>query len=356
MASHSLRPRTRLVALDTEPFVAAHFNYTYGALGRILALAEEDRLRLLLTDVVLRELQANIATMVDQARGAHKRFRHDNGILSGLDDTRHLVAEFDVGKVKAQLIAGLESALRRAKATILATDHITVATILEWYFAERPPFGAGRHKYEFPDAISIQRLRELCGQEQEVIYVVSNDDGWMSACGTDVARLRGCRSLQELLNLIALEDEERATFVIGIVEQQQESIAKRTGLAFEHLSFVLADQNGDVQDVSVRHVVVGPFEILEIKDTFANVEILAKVEFMADVSYRVAGPGNDSHDLRPEAATMIHRRVENETDVSVSLQLAFASTLDPASVRIVNVTVMQEDVEVRADANVRGGH
>lgn len=63
---------------------------------------------------------------------------------------------------------------------------VSTATIYDSYFAGEPPFGTGRKKDEFPDALALHALERTAAQEGIWILVVSSDGDWRAYCEQSV--------------------------------------------------------------------------------------------------------------------------------------------------------------------------
>ena len=62
------------------------------------------------------------------------------------------------------------------------TALVDIATIYDGYFAGEPPFGSGRKKDEFPDALALNALERIATDRGTGILVVSKDGDWKAYC------------------------------------------------------------------------------------------------------------------------------------------------------------------------------
>jgi hypothetical protein len=79
---------------------------------------------------------------------------------------------------------------------------VPTETIYTAYFEERPPFGSGGKKNEFPDALALNALELEAVDKNISILVVSKDKDWRSFCESSV-RLYYLSELETALDLIA---------------------------------------------------------------------------------------------------------------------------------------------------------
>ena len=82
---------------------------------------------------------------------------------------------------------------------VVEADQIDAEDLLSLYFDKRPPFGEGKKKSEFPDAISILSLKSHL-QNDEKIYIVS-DDGDLKALCAEEPNFISVESLDKLLDI-----------------------------------------------------------------------------------------------------------------------------------------------------------
>lgn len=63
-------------------------------------------------------------------------------------------------------------------------DHslVDTSTLFDAYFAGQPPFGTGRKKDEFPDALALNALERAAVERGTGILVVSKDGDWRAYC------------------------------------------------------------------------------------------------------------------------------------------------------------------------------
>ena len=68
------RLKTRSVFLDTNIFVRDVFRFREKPLSILSEHAAQNHIRLILTDIIVKEVKANICEWIEQAIAAHKKF------------------------------------------------------------------------------------------------------------------------------------------------------------------------------------------------------------------------------------------------------------------------------------------
>lgn len=67
---------------------------------------------------------------------------------------------------------------KQTKAMHLPAKGLDVAAVLDDYFEQKPPFGEGKKKSEFPDAFTAQLLINWRAGRSRKVIVVSGDRDW----------------------------------------------------------------------------------------------------------------------------------------------------------------------------------
>ncbi|MCD2185217.1 PIN domain-containing protein [Rhizobium sp. GN54] len=155
--------------------------------AKLLGLYELEAhdIQVLMPDVVLRELRAH---MTDDLEKTHERLMNAlKNHSKRWEPNREAIEAFRktlVPKDRAQQIVSerLAMFLRGTGAIVLMSEKLSSPEkILDLYFGQRPPFGLGKNKSEFPDAFalcSIESWSAECGG----VIVVSNDTAWREFC------------------------------------------------------------------------------------------------------------------------------------------------------------------------------
>ena len=149
---------------------------------------------------------------------------------------------------------------------------VSTATIYDAYFTGQPPFGSGRKKDEFPDALALNALEQTAEQEGTSILVVSSDGDWHAYC-------------QQSQRLFLVPQIERALALItnapiGLKSEIRAWLAQG-GLGNEEAKLLVAD-----------HVERFEFSV-NAHPTHGDVEIYA----MAGELEEVAWPNEDDIDI-----------------------------------------------------------
>src|SRR6202011_164673 len=76
----------------------------------------------------------------------------------------------------------VEEQLKQAKVEIICGSSIATGPIFDAYFAQKPPFGTGEKRKEFPDAFALAALEACCEENVEEFHVITTDGTVWVAC------------------------------------------------------------------------------------------------------------------------------------------------------------------------------
>lgn len=200
---------TRKVFIDTQYFVKIGLHFDNPALKSFRKLCECNELQHVTTSVVEREVQSKIELSVKEALGAMQTFRRKARMLSALDDEKikMLFAEIQEEEIYKKASNVFEEFVKGCKTEYVEASGVDAEHILSLYFEKKPPFGDGKKKSEFPDALSLLSLKSYLGDEDK-IYVISEDEDLKSFCDVDT-QLVSVDTLDKLLDLYSQHTNER---------------------------------------------------------------------------------------------------------------------------------------------------
>lgn len=291
------------VTIDTNIFDAAKFDLCDTSTLKILEnYVKSGKIKVVLSDIVVRESKRHIADQVKKICGIMRKARA--AALEG--STEHLINTIGLGEIlrivtnKDELISKGEEMfddfLRTINAEILGADLIDVGLILGDYFGTKPPFeNSEKKKSEFPDAFIAQQIRKRFGETEEVV-IVSNDKGFIRACRESENHLF-FNSLGELYNAISKEDAAYDETMAVIKELQlrisaavKEYIKGNENIDVHGLSY---DKDGiesgyDYSEVylhSISDVTFSVHSVDEISENISIVTLSCKADISADCYY-----------------------------------------------------------------------
>ena len=183
------------VYLDASVYRSLQFDWDNRWLSALADLARRGLVRVVVTEITRREVESLMREMWSEANKSVQRSAVVLG-QAGLGDTVSALADEKacVGKMQASF----EKWLRCCSVWTCKYDP-DLSAIMGDYFEGKPPFGMGRKKAEFPDAIVASMLRIWCAATKQSVYVVSQD-GDLKACCSPEGPLIHAGSVAEVVS------------------------------------------------------------------------------------------------------------------------------------------------------------
>lgn len=237
------------VTIDTNVLYATNYDFSENSpLSLLVKYVQKGKIKVILSDIVIREAKAHISKQVSDVCGTARRLRKE--VLE--KSTQSLVDYIGMGKLlelvndKNNLVLKgcemFDNFIIQTGAEILKTDLIDLDNIIDDYFEINPPFQNGEKKRkEFPDAFIACQIRKRFGETEDVI-IISNDNGFKAACGNNSNHIF-LSSLGQLYNTINKE-EKAYDDTINLIKELQFRI--RT----EIFEFIKTNESIDVRGLS----------------------------------------------------------------------------------------------------------
>ena len=275
------------VFLDTEVFRAHQLDFQSPNIRRLVRLAVEGPVRLLLTMVTKGEV---LDDLKERARDAIKQLKEVRRLSSTMrkimpEDAVQAVEDVKRDEAVAALQKEFDDFITETGATVLDLDGVSADGIFKKYFEGTPPFGGqgDNKKVEFPDAFACGALEAWsAANENAKVYVVSNDGDWKSMCGCNPVLL----SVVRLADLLQHFTDTEVSFAIKKgLEEQHEELLKLVRAEAEKLDFYVGDMliDGEIESQEILDVDIEEFNVVEIKNGEASISVLCQVSVSADV-------------------------------------------------------------------------
>ncbi|HAS26776.1 MAG TPA: hypothetical protein DCR64_15190 [Vibrio sp.] len=243
-----------VISVDTNIFDQKRLNLNSGALQSLTGLRDQP-IDFVLSGTVAREVLAHLEKSIREALVAVKK-----GIGQALFafDTKNPSRE----EVLEQLTrAQTEEAAAKQRwdqfvdntgCTLLAdTDLVGTKDIYDAYFAGKPPFGSGRKKDEFPDALALYALEQIGSERNTGILVVSKDDDWRAFCA-ESERLFLITNVERALALVTNAPLELRKALFAWISDK--------GDGFEELNHAISNNVERISFTAIAHPTFGEVE------------------------------------------------------------------------------------------------
>lgn len=278
---------SRYVFIDTQAYMKMGLNFNHPGLQAFRELCKNKKLFHSTTTVVKREVESKIQLSIHDALNSLQGFRRKARLLENIDDEniKNLFTEINEDLIHQKAITVFEDFLSESYSEIIPATNINTEEILELYFDKKAPFGEGKKKSEFPDAISLYSILHKINEEK--IYVVSEDIDIINFCDTN-DNLISIDTLDKFLDLY----NEHESAITELVKNYLTSIngSIKTQIT-DKINSSWAYNESLWEDAEVDE-----FKVIDVQDIDPTVvwvdeeECLITFDIDVDFEYTVTGP------------------------------------------------------------------
>jgi hypothetical protein len=324
---------TPFVFIDTQAYVANGFDWQGLHFAKLVTLAHDGTLRLLITSITRREIQQKIAEGLDEAIDRTRKHRtalHNAGI-----DVQILG---DRAAMLSNAHRQFDAFLQRANVVDIPLE-ASLDEIFDDYFASRPPFSKRKGK-EFPDAFAGASLVAWLRKTRNSAYVVSGDGDFEAFCDQHTSLIYA-KSISEIISRASVSAEIHAALVrqidsnLMLKDKLSDALAGRSALTPSHWPRSARGRVGKVKVLGILSVNV----IDSARPSFA-----CELEFEAELSILL----NVLDELEPMAPHSYFREIAITRSFVAVAEILF----DPAQgegLFVETVFVMGDEIEIDRD-------
>jgi hypothetical protein len=339
---------TKTLFLDTQVFVSANFQFFKGRLLSITKLAKSGEIKLLITSIVIKEVENRIKESIKKAREliANIRKSKDGQILLNINKPSPNII-FDKSIKNEDLsniiLNDFQKFLDTCHVTVVDIDGLSITDVFNQYFDVKPPFKEGIKKNEFPDAFNIAALSRWSKQNRNSIYVVSADEDIIRSCH-EINGLISVEKIEQILNLIE-EEDERKKGLEQIFERNLTPIKDKIEEEFLSLGFWLEDEVGDVNYVDVENIDIIERYITDISNNEVISRIACKIRFSANVTYN--DPDSTVYD-KEDDKYLVFEKIEEDVinEINIDMDVLFRMKPKDIDPSIIKVILKVSDIDV----------
>lgn len=196
--------RISAITVDTSIFDEKQLNFTESPLANLAAI-KGSPFNFILSQTVVAETKLHLEkAAADALRTSKKEIGAALYAFDTRTPTRDAIMEMITGGKAASQIAEerLSAYIDATQCNVVVdTDLVNTKEIMDLYFSSHAPFGQGRKKNEFPDAIALIALEKTAIIKDTCLLVVSKDGDWQNFCEKS-ERLYIVRELERALDLM----------------------------------------------------------------------------------------------------------------------------------------------------------
>lgn len=280
------RLKSNRIWIDASVYRAQRFDWKCSAFKELAHLSELGLIRVVMTPITYSEV---IGLMREAWAEANKGVQAAAVVLDQLDLPDVAATVADEALVLIEMQMAFDAWLITCRAVHVKAEPDLPAAMAD-YFAGRPPFGPGKKKSEFPDALVVSSLRRMCTDFGQKVYVVSND-GDLRGCCTPDSPFIATKSLKEVLShgrgsavlhdIVSVAISESDDFREAIWDQVPELEAK-VEKGYRHGARVDVEAGRiSLYDLDVTEVVIDDVEDQEVTCTaylYTTLEVHVRFE------------------------------------------------------------------------------
>ena len=222
--------KTRNIFIDTQTFVANNF-FENENFKRLSKFGELETIKIYLTEITVNEIKSNIKEDLQNAQNEINRFKKSISgkikVLKNIEEYKNYVElpnlklNIDFEKINKDL----DDFIDNGKVTNIPYENVNLNKIVNSYFNEEKPFGKGKKKHEFPDAIVLSAIEEWCEANQCKIYIISDDKDMKEYVSERLIPIPKLRLVLDKINNQFQTD--KLTYIKDVYSKSQEIIKSK---------------------------------------------------------------------------------------------------------------------------------
>lgn len=280
-----------MILLETEAYVRLGLNFENPKLLKLIELVRAGDVELLITEVIRKEVEADLYQRAGELWNKCKELTHDierKGAAGGFASLKAALAEVSEQGIQEALLDVFKAFQDRAEVKEIPTPTDLVPKLLNDYFTSTPPFGAGKKRKEFPDAISLYAASGFADKKNRTITIISGDPDIKKGCDR-FPRLRSVDGVEEVMaEIIGAQTllESTVKNVRTFLSKPPPALFFDIAESFERLGFYWAGgRQGDlveVYDIEVKRLRDGV--VLGVDADWVLATASADIKFSAETS------------------------------------------------------------------------
>lgn len=304
--------QTRNVFIDTQYYVKSGLHFEGAAFKAFLDLCESGNLTLLTTSVVEREVKSKIEDSIKDALQAVQTIQRKAKILKSIEDgpLQNFFVPVEVDGVYESAKKAFDEFLDTCNAEFAPVSAINIEKILNDYFDKKAPFGDGKKKNEFPDAISLHAIENYIDGEE--VYVVSEDEDLKCYCRENIG-FHCVDTLDKLLDIFNSHENSLSNAISSYIEINKDKIGAEIKELLEQADAYNESiwEDSELESFKVISMSELDFSIVSIEENKCTVTF----DISADFEVKVIGPDFTNGYWDSEDKVMIPMETTENTEV-----------------------------------------
>lgn len=174
----------------------------------------------------------------------------------------------------------LDIFIRDGNVSLIPFELADLKVVVENYFNQKPPFGNGKKKHEFPDAIVLSAIENWCIQQKQKIYFISSDPDFKKYTSQNIFVIPKLGILLDMINR-QLDIDRKIVWISAVFENNESSIIESINEKFIETVYDTVGYQIEVTDIKVIETILS--EPALVQENSSNDEYVFQLDF--DVSF-----------------------------------------------------------------------
>jgi len=270
----------RVVFLDTNVFESAKFKYDSINMQRFLAVCKDNKIKIIISDVVKNEVIKRIKSNIELAVSDIEK--HSFSILLSSLNLGILSKPKIIEHLSSKLINDFQEFLVDYDIEVILSNY-EQNELMKLYFETQAPFSEQK-KHEFPDAIIALTVKKYRETECETLLMVSNDNDIKNFC---IASDIGC--YDTISDVVHKLNSESPHNIYALHKQSISDKIKEQILKYDDFVLYSYDSIDEVyiEDIKATAVEIEKIDVLNIDSSENSIELeaVASITFKCRATY-----------------------------------------------------------------------
>ncbi len=289
------RTDKRAIFVDTSELTSKSFDFTNPVFDSLIKVCANERFSLIGNAITDAEVRQRISVHIEEG---NQKLKTVQSKWAGLrksqknDVFMFLSVGFDLKALKERVGNSYQDFLDSCDCHVIDVYAVDLGLVFERYFGHKPPFGSGKKKNEFPDAIVGLSVKEWAIKEDVFVYVVSSDSDFKAFCEAE-DRFHCFENTEKLLDHIYAGESFDAGEARTIFRKNQDIVERELERAlpesFNQLGFSFSagyyPADGEIVEVDVCSIDIVDANVIDVEDNLVTAELEVEVEFEAQYSF-----------------------------------------------------------------------
>ena len=326
----------RIPVRFTQAFESKRYNFTGQVLSGFAQACSEHGIRLLLTHPVELEMRRHLR---ESATGAFSNLESQASaalakvpFLSGwphLPDLSGLKRAARIASFAAT--REFDKYLSRLKVVRHGYEGVDLHEIMHLYDGKQPPFGDGKKRKEFPDALTLAIARAYAQKQQQQVAVISGDNDIRTACKSHM-NLTHFASIERFMESLVNDSTDVAAIKIAVEGSAEFVDAVIAKIDWGEVAGVV-EEAGYIQGTDFGARKITDVDVLAVGDDYCSVAFHGNADLSLDLVIPADVDVGPDEDLTYEALYRIH--FTGVAKVSLSDDRASVTEVTGADVKVI---------------------